>query len=208
MYSILVIGNGESRENLNLIQLKQKYSTTIGCNAIHREICVDHLVCCDKRMVDEAIASDNTLQSTIWIRDDWARHFREIKKDPRIFIIPDLPYSGKFKEDQKIHWNSGPSALLVACSLCPDKISLLGFDLYPMDGKINNIYKGTANYKQSDYKPVDYSFWVYQLAKIFKYNPHIEFSVYNKKNWKVPTEWNYPNVNFLEIDLLLTNFLL
>lgn len=204
MSSVLVIGNGESRKNLDLNQLKNNYSITVGCNALHRETSVNHLICCDKRMVEEAIVSPNTVNSQIWVRDDWYRHFRKVRKDRRIFCIPDLPYQGKCKEDQKIHWNSGPSALLVACSLCPDEIFLLGFDLYPADGKINNIYKGTVNYKEPDSKPVDHSFWVYQIGKVFRYNPSIKFTVYNKKNWKFPIEWNYVNVNLLEIPFTFT----
>lgn len=199
MPSVLVIGNGESRKNLDIKSFRKNYSVVIGCNALHRELAVDHLICCDKRMVEESIISENTHHSQIWVRDDWYKHFRKIRKDKRIFCIPDLPYQGHHKEDKKIHWNSGPSALLVACSLNPTKIDLLGFDLYPTNNKINNIYKGTVNYKDEDSKPVDHSFWKYQIAKVFKYFPSIKFTVINKKEWIMPTDWHYDNVNFLEI---------
>ena len=52
----VVIGNGESRGSLDLANLKNTV-TLIGCNAIHRDIVVDHLVCCDQRMVKEAEAN-------------------------------------------------------------------------------------------------------------------------------------------------------
>ena len=48
---MLVIGNGESRCDINLSEIN---TTKIGCNAIVRDFFVDHLVCVDRRMVDEA----------------------------------------------------------------------------------------------------------------------------------------------------------
>ena len=53
--SAVVIGNGESRASLDLPNLK-KIVTLIGCNAIHRDLRVDHLVCCDHRMVQEVVS--------------------------------------------------------------------------------------------------------------------------------------------------------
>ena len=41
---MLVIGNGESRKALKIEELNLP---TVGCNAIFRDIKVDHLVCCD-----------------------------------------------------------------------------------------------------------------------------------------------------------------
>ena len=42
MQPIIVLGNGESRKDIKLLPLKDHY-TLIGCNAIHRDIEVDHL---------------------------------------------------------------------------------------------------------------------------------------------------------------------
>ena len=43
-----VLGNGESRQQVNVKNLK---GIKIGCNAIIRDYKVDHLICVDRRMV-------------------------------------------------------------------------------------------------------------------------------------------------------------
>lgn len=187
MLSVLVIGNGESRKHIDLEIFKQDH-TLIGCNAIHRDIEVDHLICCDKRMVDEALK--NNVQSTIYIREDRASLF------PQLTILPQLPYRGEEKKDQPEHWNSGPYAVLLAATLGFDDIKLLGFDLYPSNDKVNNIYKDTPNYSNSDSKPINYSFWIYQISKIFEYYPNIRFTILNHHNWTIPNQWILPNVKF------------
>ena len=54
---MLVIGNGESRLKTNLNKIED---IKIGCNAICRDMPVDHLVCVDRRMVLEAISLNYT----------------------------------------------------------------------------------------------------------------------------------------------------
>ena len=78
----LVVGNGESR-NLIDINAFSKDHILIGCNALHRDLIVDHLVCCDRRMVEEAVESPNTSQTKIYAREDWFKYYRKIKKDRR-----------------------------------------------------------------------------------------------------------------------------
>ena len=50
---MIVIGNGQSRKKVNLNNYNE---LKIGCNAIIRDYHVDHLVCCDKKMVKQALA--------------------------------------------------------------------------------------------------------------------------------------------------------
>ena len=133
----LVIGNGESRKGINLNKFKN--FETVGCNALHRDIAVDHLVCCDRRMVEESITSNNTINTKIYVRDEWYRYFRKIRKDKRIQCLPSIPYQSDRKQDKPINWGSGPYAILVAANLQPKKITLLGFDLYGLEGNANNI---------------------------------------------------------------------
>ena len=189
------IGNGESRRFLNLPKLTEN-KTVIGCNALHRDLAVDHLICCDRRMADEAIKSDNTANTKIYVRDMWFKYFRKIKKDKRINHLPDLPYKGEKKIDQPLHWGSGTYALLVAANL-PDitEIRLIGFDLYDKNSKVNNIYKNTIHYAKKDDKPVDFSYWVYQAQKVFVHYPQIKFNIINSKDWQIPTQWKLPNVS-------------
>jgi hypothetical protein len=71
----------------------------------------------------------------------------------------------------------------------PKKINLIGFDLYSTKNKLNNIYKGTQNYGKPTDTPVDYSYWIYQLKKIFDCFPNIEFIQWHDNNWVTPHEW-------------------
>lgn len=190
----LVIGNGESRRGINLQNFPNHI--LVGCNAIHRDHPVDHLICCDRRMVEEAIISDHTTNTKIYVRPEWFKYFRKIKKDKRINQVPDLPYEGNNKIDHPFHWGSGAYAILVAANLNPQSITLIGFDLYPLKEKINNLYKGTNNYAPSKAKPVDSAYWVYQISKVFNYFPNIEFNILNKEDWEIPKTWKYSNVKF------------
>ena len=196
MSASLVIGNGESRANINIQEFAKDY-ISIGCNAIHRETVTDHLVCCDKRMVEEAIISKNTHNTPIYVRPDWYRYFRKIRKDKRINQVPDLPYCGDTKKDDPIHWGSGPYAVLLGANL-GSSVMMLGFDLYPVNEKVNNIYKGTPNYKSADSNPVDPSYCIYQISKVFRSFPQKEFVIWNTRNWEMPNSWGLPNVR-LEI---------
>ena len=129
---MLVIGNGESRKALKIEELNLP---TVGCNAIFRDIKVDHLVCCDRRMVREAIKHSNTSQSIIYSRPDWCNEFN-------VFPVPDLPYVGELRQDDPWHWGTGQYALLVAVKYCVmDHIHVIGFDMKSKDGLVNNYYK-------------------------------------------------------------------
>ena len=48
------IGNGESRQDYDLSKLSA-LGDTYGSNAVYRDNEVDHLICCDKRMVKECL---------------------------------------------------------------------------------------------------------------------------------------------------------
>jgi|TARA_B110000503_G_scaffold45278_1_gene74104 hypothetical protein len=198
MSKALVIGNGESRRGTELEKYKPEY-TLVGCNAVHRDIIVDHLICCDRRMAAES--TDNPLNSNtqIYVRPSWFHFFRKIKKNKNIRTVPDLPYAGNIKVDHPDHWGSGGYAVLVAASLGFNEIELIGFDLYPVDKSVNNIYKGTPNYAKEGAQAVDASYWVYQIAKVFQCYPHIKFTVRNKQLWNMPVEWQKNNVIFLAL---------
>lgn len=191
----LVLGNGESRSKINLSNFLKDY-TVIGCNALHRDFIVDHLVCCDRRMGEEAIISENTKTTQIYVREDWFKYFRKIKKDKRIFEVPKLPYEGNLKQDQPFHWGSGPYAVLLAAQLEYTTVILAGFDLYGINERVNNIYKDTKNYSKHDSNPVDPSYWIYQIGKVFQNYPNTDFIIWNNVDWKMPKEWQYPNVKF------------
>lgn len=194
----LVIGNGESRKNINL-ELYKNTHTLIGCNAIHRDTIVDHLICCDRRMADESTNNPNTKNTQIYVRPSWHHYFRKIQKNKNVNLLPELPYVGETKKDHPDHWGSGGYAILLAASLGFKEIEIIGFDLYPKGTSVNNIYKGTANYSKEDAKPVDYSYWVYQLSQIFNYYPDTIFIIRNYQHWVLPGDWKKSNVKVVAL---------
>lgn len=194
----MVIGNGESRRNTDILKFKQDH-ILIGCNAIHRDITVDHLVCCDRRMAEEATKNPNNSETKIYVRDDWWRYYFKIRKHKNTVTVPELPYQDEKKQDQPLHWGSGCYAVLVAATLGIDTIKLLGFDLYPINNKVNNVYKNTENYAKKDSQPVDPSFWIYQIAKVFQYYPDQQFIIINDSSWDIPKQWKRNNVHFENI---------
>ena len=139
----LVVGNGESRRHID-ISTYTDY-VLIGCNAIHRDLNVNHLICCDRRMADEAVNNPNTKHTEIYVRDHWHHYFRKIRKNKNINLLPKVPTKGDTKVNQAEHWGSGAYAVLLAAELGYDLITLVGYDLYAVDHTVNNIYKDTVN---------------------------------------------------------------
>jgi len=194
----VVVGNGESRRGVSLESYRPTH-TLIGCNGIHRDIKVEHLVCCDRRMVAEAIVNPNIGDTLIYVRDSWYHYFRKILKNKRIQQLPPIPTVGELKRDQPDHWGSGCYAILLAAHLGFKEITLIGFDLYPTHNKVNNLYKGTENYARVDAQAVDYSYWIYHTELIFKHYPQSQFTVLNHAAWSMPKEWQKNNVKFVAL---------
>jgi uncharacterized Rossmann fold enzyme len=194
----LVIGNGESRCAINLNLFKHTH-ILFGCNALHRDLTVHHLVCCDKRMADESTINPNTKNTLIYVRDNWFHYFKKIKKNKNIRALPALPFLETTKKDHPDHWGSGAYSVFLAASLGFKEIELVGFDLYSNNNFINNVYKGTQNYSKTDAQPIDPSYWIYQLSKTFDYFSCTEFIIRNRSNWMIPKEWQKNNVKFLAL---------
>ena len=100
--------------------------------------------------------------------------------------------------EQPTTWGSGSYAVFLAAYLGYKDISLLGFDLYPINDQVNNIYKGSKNYES--YNPVDPAYWIDNLAKIFQWFPSVEFTIINNESWNFPNEWKYFNVKLLTLN--------
>ena len=197
MSRAVVVGNGESRRAINLNLLTA--DALIGCNAIHRDTVVDHLICCDRRMADEAVNNPQTKNTLIYVRPSWSHYFKKILKNKNIRPTPNLPYQGEYKKDDPDHWGSGGYAVLLAAQLGFTEIELIGFDLYPISSAVNNIYKGTKNYAQAGSQAIDYSYWIYQINHVFMYYPDQKFIIRNHRDWKMPTEWQKNNVEFVAL---------
>ena len=187
---VVVLGNGESRKDLYLPQLKDKI-ISVGCNAIHRDFIPNHLVCCDKRMVREAQKNSNINDTVLYTRPEWSNQFSNVEN------VPALPYISVDRKDTLWHWTSGPIAVLLAAKLNLNVVHMVGFDLWDTFGKVNNVYKGSSNYSNVDANPVDPSYWEYQIRKVFENFPQTSFIIYNHDYWMPPHSWKeYENVSF------------
>ena len=183
-----VFGNGESRTSVNIDKLE---GTKVGCNAIYRDYTMDHLICVDRRMVQESLDKDANEHSYIYTREDWVGRFNA----PRVRSVPKLPYVGTQRWDEPFQWGSGPYAVLLAAKLCNDRtVHLVGFDLHSTSTTVNNVYKDTSNYDSSDKRAVDPRYWVHQIGMVFSCYTKINFVVHND-NFKLPKAWKHPNVS-------------
>ena len=183
-----VFGNGESRTSVNIDKLE---GTKVGCNAIYRDYTMDHLICVDRRMVQESLDNDANEHSYIYTREDWVGRFNAT----RVRSVPKLPYVGTQRWDEPFQWGSGPYAVLLAAKLCNDRtVHLVGFDLHSTSTTVNNVYKDTSNYDSSDKRAVDPRYWVHQIGMVFSCYTKINFVVH-KDNFKLPKAWKYPNVS-------------
>ena len=184
---MLVIGNGESRKFVDIDKIKLP---KIGCNAIHRHYAVQHLVCVDRRMVNEAVRTGYNAKNKIYTRRDWWGSYR---LNQNVHQVPELPYKGDQRPDEPFQWGSGPYAVLLGATLSKD-IKLLGFDLYSKTKHVNNIYKDTENYDSATKRAVDPRYWIYQIGKVFEHFPKTKFTLYVEQDWTQPETWKKPNV--------------
>ena len=185
---MLVIGNGESRKD---IDLDKHFDTKIGCNAVHRDYHVDHLICVDRRMVQQAIDANVNETSIVYTRSDWIDSYKNKQK---VKQVPKLPYNGTERWDEPFQWGSGPYAVLLAAGLTKE-VKLLGFDLFSETKNVNNIYKDTDGYNESTKNAVDPRYWIHQIGMVFKIYNKCKFTIYQKSNWNLPKAWKYTNVS-------------
>ena len=197
MSIIFCIGNGESRKDYDLTTLKQ-HGNIYGANAVHRDYSdiLDYLVCCDQRMVDEAL-NLNAYKGIIYTRKKWISRYA----NPRVQGLPDFPWKEKDKWTQHFHWGSGLHAVHLACVKLAKVVIMIGHDFYSADKLHNNIYKNTPNYLPDHVNGVDYSFWILQFERLFKTYPDTQFYFCqpNVKDWQVPEQWKSTNFFMQEL---------
>lgn len=184
---MFVLGNGESRKSIDVNALP---GPTIGCNAICRDFFVDHLICVDRRMVDQAHNNYPQNYNKIYTRTDWLDNFGHIKN---LFAVPEVPYDIEIRADEPFQWGSGPYAVLLA-TLMSKEIHMIGFDLYGKGQLVNNLYKDTEHYDASNKSAVDPRYWKHQIGKVIESNQHIKFTIYQSE-WDLPKQWNFSNVS-------------
>jgi hypothetical protein len=157
MTTAFVLGNGVSRQGLDLSQLR-RHGKIYGCNALYREFVPDVLVATDRPIATAIQESGYALKNQFYTRrpiDGLGAH--KVSK----------PYFG---------YSSGPIAAAVAAEHNNKTVYLLGFDMGPIDNnRINNVYAGTEFYKPLDALPTFTGNWIKQIIHITSDFPNTLF---------------------------------
>lgn len=193
------IGNGESRAGFNLEKLKS-FGELYGSNAVFRDVEVDHLICCDRRMAMETVQKH--YKGLVYTRKDWYSffpydNFRE---------LPELPWEENEKHTQSFHMGSGLHSVNVALQNNPNIIILVGHDFWGTGAKHNNLYKGTENYADKIAPAIDPSFWIKQFVMFFQIYKTTQFVFCqpNLSSWQKPIGWeSLTNVQYEDLGRLL-----
>jgi hypothetical protein len=147
MTTAFVLGNGVSRQAVDLNQLKM-IGKIYGCNALYRDFIPDVLVATDKPIATEIQNSGYALKNKFYTRKP----------------IENL---GALKVPQDYYgYSSGPIATGIAALDQHQVIYMIGFDMGPVNNKFNNIYADTEFYRKSDATPVFTGNWVKQIRQI------------------------------------------
>lgn len=153
-----VLGNGKSRSKLRLTALKQ-HATVYACNAVYREFSPDYLVAVDTKMVDEIVKSGFHNYNSVWTNAN-----RSVQQ------IENINFFNTHKG-----WSSGPTALWFAAQHQHREIYIFGFDFKGINGKFNNVYADTFNYKKSSDSETYHGNWLNQTYTTIKENANIKF---------------------------------
>jgi hypothetical protein len=171
-----VFGNGRTRLNIDFDEVRS-YGPIYACNAVYREYTPDYLIAVDRKMINE-IKNSNYNTSNVYTYDNIDR--RQYKNFN--FIEPNLG------------WSSGPTALYLASKTMPKEVYIFGFDFEGLNGKLNNVYADTFNYKSRDDKATYYGNWIKQTEKVIKDNLNIKYIRVSIPNF-FEVKWPYDNYN-------------
>jgi hypothetical protein len=181
-----VLGNGQSRASIDLVQLQQ-LGPIYGCNGLYRDWKPDCLVATD-RPIAEAIQ-----------RSGYSKKHRFYTRRP-------LSDSGAQVVPRKYHGNSsGPIACALAAMDGYLKIYMLGFDMAPSSSmRFNNVYAGTEFYKSADAAPTFTGNWIRQLITIAGDFPTAQFiRVCGPTSADIKEFKNIENFDTIDIKLFL-----
>jgi hypothetical protein len=164
-----VLGNGTSRLAVNPVDLLP-LGTVYGCNAQYREYSPHYLIAVDSKMVNEIVESGYHNTHSVWTNPN-----KGIISKTNINFFQ--PHKG---------WSSGPTALWFAASNGHKEIYILGFDYQGTNGKLNNVYADTVNYKKSTDPATYYGNWLSQTERVIKEFSNIQFYRVTEKDAYIP----------------------
>jgi hypothetical protein len=181
-----VLGNGISRQHVNLAHLKN-CGMIYGCNALYREFTPDVLVATDRPIAEAIQRSGYPLKNKFYTR-------RPLADMGALKLVQ--PYYG---------YSSGPNAVGIAVNDQHHRIYLLGFDMGPVKNNgFNNIYAGTEFYKPATAAPTFTGNWVKQLRKICEDSQQTHFfRVCGATTARITELENIKNLEHLDLAIFL-----
>ncbi len=153
-----VLGNGTSRLKLNHKNLLDK-GIVYACNAIYREFEPHHLIAVDVKMINEIVASGYHKTHSVWTNPN-----KGISNKHNLNMFN--PHKG---------WSSGPTALWFASEQGHRDIYIFGFDYQGVQGKFNNVYADTYNYKKSNDAATFHGNWLSQTERTIRDFRNIQY---------------------------------
>jgi hypothetical protein len=185
-----VLGNGTSRNRLKLENL-QKFSIVYACNAIYREYDPNYLIAVDVKMINEIVSAGYHKTHEVWTNPN-----KGISTKSHLHFF--TPHKG---------WSSGPTALWFASQQLYREIYIFGFDYQGVDGKFNNVYANTYNYKKSTDTATFFGNWLNQTATVIKDNKNIKYIRVIENNNFIPDKLNgLPNLRHITYETFGENF--
>ena len=177
-----VLGNGISRLNADPKILKE-HGVIYGCNALYREFEPDVLIAVDVKMINEIIDAGYHKRKEVWTNPN-----KGVKTKANVNFFS--PHKG---------WSSGPTALHFAASKGYQTIYILGFDYAGLNGKFNNVYADTFNYKKSQDAPTFHGNWLSQTEKTVKEFRNVKFYRVVEEGSFMPDQLGYQHPNLRHI---------
>ncbi len=153
-----VLGNGTSRLSLNHHSLLDK-GTVYACNAMYREFEPHYLIAVDVKMVNEIVASGYNKTHAVWTNPN-----KGISTKHHLNLFN--PHKG---------WSSGPTALWFASEQGHRDIYIFGFDFQGLQGRFNNVYADTYNYKKTSDTATFHGNWLSQTERTIKDFRHTQY---------------------------------
>ena len=168
--AVVVIGNGKSRQHMDLNRIKEK-AWTFGCNALYRDFAPDFLLTIDPHCTHEILDSDYSLNNQVVISNmnslpGEVRETIDVPSDSKIYENEPTGYEFYYngwgdhtyitwaKEGsliRKTPWkddgwglSAGIQAIRLSHHYYPKETKyLIGFDIF---GERDNMYDGTNGY--------------------------------------------------------------
>lgn len=186
-----VIGNGKSRQGVELQQLKHR-GTVYVCNQAVFDIPAHHVIAVDRSVAIHIASVGYALDTKLWTRHRWQQ---QLSHEREIYALPRELYKPISRWDRELNWGSGTHAVWQAAT-SHDVVVLIGFDLWS-DQNRNNIYDDNLS-------PVNPEHWIHQLSETFRRHVTVQFVQTQPNDWNFPVQWcSHENLSRDTIDNVL-----